>query len=128
GGKLNVKHTGTGRQTFSGNNIKYTGTTVNEAGTLSYRHTTAFNGNIENHAILEFEQTTSNAWNYSGQISGSGHFLKTGTGSGTTRLDGVHSMTGSLTVRNGELSLGASGKIDSASGIDVHADASFKVN
>lgn len=125
GGVLSLIHSGSGRQTLVGSNINYSGLTTNSAGSLQYRDTINFDGSIANSALIEFERTNASEWNYSGVISGSGDFVKTGTGTGITTLDNQNTMTGSVVVKTGTLGLGSAGSIQEAALLDIYTNATF---
>lgn len=128
GGVLSLTHDGSGTQTLAGNNVRYTGNTINSNGLLRYRDTTNFDGNINNTSKLEFERITGSteAWNYSGIISGSGDFYKTGESDQVTTLDANNTMTGAVVIQAGKLTLGTNGKIDDAKMLEVKSGASFE--
>ena len=115
---------GSGKLEYSGTNTvlrliadnTYTGTTTIEAGTLSLGYNTTAGsvaGDIINNDILYFYR--SNAYTYSGVISGTGTVFK--FGAGTTTLNGSNTYTGTTQIGGGTLALGANGTIAASSGV-----------
>jgi len=88
---------GTGTVTLTGPNSYSGGTTVN--GGKLQGTTSSLQGNINNNANVEFNQST--AGTYAGTMSGSGALVKNGTG--TVTLTGPNSYTGGTTVSGGTL-------------------------
>lgn len=77
----------------------YTGGTVVEAAATLKGNTTSLQGNIVNNGSVVFDQTTSDI--YSGNITGTGSFTK--TGNEVLTLSGTNSYTGGTTVNAGTL-------------------------
>jgi len=102
---------------FPANNT-YTGTTTIESGDLCITGTAGnIAGNIivQSGASLYFSRT--NAYTYSGVISGAGEVCK--YRSGTTTLNGVNTYTGATYITMGTLALGSSGTIATSSSVYV---------
>jgi outer membrane autotransporter protein len=87
----------TGTLTLSGTNT-YSGGTNVFVGTLAGT-TASLQGNITNHAAVNFDQATSGT--YAGVISGGGALTKSGTG--TVTLSGANTYSGGTTVSGGTL-------------------------
>lgn len=92
-----VNKTGTGRLLLTGANTWTGGTTITE-GVLA-GNTDSLVGDIENNGILEFVQDSTGE--FSGNVSGVGVFVKTGTG--RLVLSGANTYTGGTTVFEGTL-------------------------
>lgn len=105
---------GAGTLTLVGNNT-YTGPTTISAGTLQIGDggtSGSILGNVTNNATLIFNR--SDAWTFSGVISGTGNVVKNGGGALT--LSGSSTFTGSTTVNAGTLKLTAGGAIGTLRG------------
>ncbi|MEM1159079.1 MAG: autotransporter domain-containing protein, partial [Verrucomicrobiota bacterium] len=105
-GTGSVTKSGTGTTTLSGDNT-YTGTTTISGGILQVGDggsAGALAGNIINNANLIFNR--SSASTYAGDISGTGTFMK--QGSGTLTLTGTHSYTGATAIDAGILQINGS--------------------
>ncbi len=89
--------TGSGTLTLSGNN-SYTGGTTVSGGTLQ-GNTTALQGAITNNATTQFDQSTNGT--YAGVMSGTGAFVK--SGSGMLTLSSLVNLTGNAAVIGGGL-------------------------
>jgi autotransporter-associated beta strand protein len=99
-GNLAVNKLGAGTTTLSGNNT-YTGGTFITSGTLE-GNTQSLQGAITNNASVVFNQTTNGT--YSGVLSGSGEFAK--TGAGTLTVSGnSSSFNGTAAINSGTVSL-----------------------
>ena len=96
GGRL-IK-SGTGTLVLSGTNIYSGGTTISD-GTLQGT-TSSLQGNIINNAAIAFNQTGDDI--YAGMISGTGSFVK--DGSGNVTLSGGNTYSGGTTINAGTLS------------------------
>ena len=96
-GTGSLTKTGTGALTLSGSNTYSGGTTVS-AGRL-VGNTTSLQGNITDNAEVEFNQGNTSA--FTGNISGSGSVLKSGTGALT--VSGTNTYSGGTTVSAGRL-------------------------
>ena len=103
----NVVKTGAGLMCFSANNT-YTGATYVNAGTLQIGNGGSGEGlaspsiAMSNNATLAFNH--SDTLSYAGAISGSGQFVKLGTG--TLILSGSNTYTGPTTISAGTLQIG----------------------
>ncbi len=99
-GNLTVNQIGTGTTTLSGNNT-YTGGTFITSGTLE-GNTQSLQGAITTNASVVFNQTSNGT--YSGALSGSGEFAK--TGAGTLTVSGnSSSFNGTAAINSGTVSL-----------------------
>jgi autotransporter-associated beta strand protein len=99
-GNLTVNKLGAGTTILSGNNT-YTGGTFITSGTLE-GNTQSLQGAISNNASVVFNQTTNGT--YSGVLSGSGEFAK--TGAGTLTVSGnSSSFNGTAAINSGTVSL-----------------------
>jgi len=126
---LALVKSGTGTQILGGANTYSGGTTLNDG--ILQLGTGGTNGSIvgnvattSSSAILAINR--SNAYTYSGTISGSGQVKQIGTG--TTTLTGIHSYTGTTTISQGTLLLSAaSNNIAGSAAIDIASGASLNV-
>jgi autotransporter-associated beta strand protein len=94
----------------------YTGGTTITAGTLQLGNggtLGSISGNVVNNSIFAIKH--SNAFTFSGVISGSGAFQQLGTG--VTTLTALQSYTGLTTITAGKLALTGAGDIASSSGV-----------
>jgi len=101
--KLAFVKRGTGTQTLSGSNIRYTGGTTIDGGRLVLENTTDSSflaTNILNNATLEFITNGSNV-NYSAAISGGGQVVKSGTSALTLSGSTGNSYSGATIVTAG---------------------------
>jgi fibronectin-binding autotransporter adhesin len=105
---------GSGNLTLTGANTYSGGTTV-AGGTLTGT-TTSLQGNIVNNATVAFDQGINGT--YAGNMSGSGGFVKNGTG--TVILAGTNSYSGGTTVNGGVLQLGAGNLLATGSALTVN--------
>jgi autotransporter-associated beta strand protein len=115
---------GTGKFTLNGTNT-YSGGTVISAGTLQLGFggtTGSIVGNVTDNA--NFAINRSDAFTFSGVISGIGAFQQVGTG--TTTLTAIESYGGLTTIAAGRLALSGPGNIASSSG--VLADGAFDIS
>jgi autotransporter-associated beta strand protein len=115
---------GTGKFTLNGTNT-YSGGTVISAGTLQLGFggtTGSIIGNVTDNA--NFAINRSDAFTFSGVISGTGAFQQLGTG--TTTLTAIESYGGLTTIAAGRLALSSAGNITSSSG--VLADGAFDIS
>jgi autotransporter-associated beta strand protein len=101
---------GAGKQTLSGANIKYTGTTTISDGTLTLADTTAFNSDITDDSVLELNRSSS-TWTLIKTISGTGSLTKSGAGTVTLSPTAGNSYQGGTAINEGVLSLGTAGAI-----------------
>lgn len=99
---------GAGTLTLTAENT-YTGVTTISAGTLQ---TASLLGNVTNNATLNFNRGDN--FTYSGVISGSGNFVK--SGAGTLTITGNSTFTGGTSVNNGALKLNTGGSIGAIRG------------
>ena len=112
---------------FSGNNT-YTGTTTIVKGYLwigDYSTTGDIKGNIiinDADSWLDFRR--SNAYTYSGVISGVGNIFKYNTN--TVTLNGNNTYTGETWIDNGTLALGVNGKIENSKMVRFAKDNNSK--
>ncbi len=98
-GTGSLAKTGAAKLTLSGTNTYGGGTTVS-AGTLA-GNTSSLQGDIVNNAIVEFNQASTGT--YTGQMSGTGSLVK--TGSGTLTLRGSIGHNGGTTISAGTLAV-----------------------
>ena len=111
GGSQGLAKLGGNALILSGNN-GYTGPTTVSGGTFqignggSGEYLNSPSITMSSNATVEFNHTDTYAGGYSGAISGSGQFVKAGSGSLT--LNGVNSYTGPTTISGGTLVLGGS--------------------
>jgi len=127
-GSGTVTKLGNSRLWLTGNNT-YTGTTTISAGVLYIgRNTTTGDivGNIVNNGELLFYR--SNAYTYSGYISGTGSVYQWSESS-TLTLNGINTYTG-ITYTDGPLALGPNGTIASSSSVTLrdYSTASFNIS
>ncbi|MCL2074248.1 MAG: autotransporter-associated beta strand repeat-containing protein [Marinilabiliaceae bacterium] len=95
----------------------FTGPTTIEQGRLVLAGATAtLPGNIINNGDLVISR--SNAYTYSGVISGTGILWK--AGAGTLTLNGNNTYTGATWIYEGTLTLGTNGNIAASSGVYLH--------
>ncbi|MGA2500296.1 MAG: autotransporter-associated beta strand repeat-containing protein, partial [Tepidisphaeraceae bacterium] len=121
---LSLVWSGTGKQTFIGNQIRYTGTTTVSNGTLALSDASIFASDVTNTANLEL--TGSTAWTFSRAIAGTGSLTKTATN--TITLAGNNTYTGPTNISAGTLAIGATatlpqGDINIADGAQLDASA-----
>jgi autotransporter-associated beta strand protein len=125
-GIIALVKTGSGNITLSGTN-NFTGGTTIAGGTLQLGDELANNGsvvgNITNNAILIFANPVLQS--YSGAISGTGSFVK--TGNGTLTLGTPNTYTGSTTVKAGTLALNGSGSFSNSLNFAIAAGATLDV-
>ncbi|ODA67265.1 Extracellular serine protease precursor [Methyloligella halotolerans] len=112
-GTGSLTKSGAGTLSLSGSS-SYTGGTTISAGTLR-GDTDSLTGDIVDNAALVFDQAFDGT--YSGDISGTGSLLK--TGSGLVRLSGTNSFSGGATLDAGTLEIMGTGSV--ASDITVNA-------
>ncbi|MGX1740605.1 autotransporter domain-containing protein [Bosea sp. NPDC055353] len=65
---------------------------------------------------------------YSGTISGDGSFTLTGAAGGGLTLTSAQSYTGTTTIQNGTLRMGAANALSSSAGIDVQGTSTWDLN
>ncbi|MSR71897.1 MAG: PEP-CTERM sorting domain-containing protein [Opitutales bacterium] len=99
---------GAGTLTLNGVNT-YTGDTIINAGSV-VTDSRNIAGSIANSGTLQFNNTS--AANYSGTITGSGIFTK--SGAGTVNLSAVNTYSGATTISAGVLNIGSAGSIASS--------------
>jgi len=119
-GKVALVKTGTGTQTLSGANIRYTGGTTVSGGKLLLLNTTNSTflaTNITDNATLEFNITSD--INYSGAISGSGALRKTGTADLTLSGATGNTFSGETTMAAGNMYL------DKSSGLAISGNLTY---
>jgi len=128
-GTSTLTKTTSGTLVLSGSN-SYSGGTVINGGVVQVgggSATGSIAGNVStgtSSAVLAFNR--SNAYTYSGTISGSGQVKQ--IGSGTTTLTGIHSFTGTTSVSAGTLLLSAvSNNIANSAAIDIASGAKLDV-
>lgn len=133
GGTGNVTFTGASGTVILANNNNYSGGTTISSGTLQIGNggTTGAisnSSNVTNNAALIFDR--SNAYTYSGVISGTGTVTKNGEGELTIR--GSNTYTGVTTVNSGTLVVGSGGSFYSggsvAGSIVINAGATMRIN
>lgn len=90
---------GPGALTLAGNNSYTNGTTIIEGALVGTSN--SLQGDISNNDTVIFDQSFSGT--YSGIISGSGAFIK--TGSGDLNLSGISTFTGDVTIAQGSLDI-----------------------
>jgi autotransporter-associated beta strand protein len=131
---LNLIKNGTGTQTLVGNVVNYSGSTVVNAGTLTFAKTNGLNTSIQNNATVEIHSAAGDDWilNSGKTLSGAGTWNKTGPGRASLRSTTV-TTTGHFnilegTIRN-DFNFGnwsastASVAISSGATLDLFADA-----
>jgi len=106
-------------------NNSYSGTTTVERGRVSMGNNTTTGTVGTGNVILSTTNTfivfrRSNAYSYSGVISGSGGIDHVGPG--TTTLNGVNTYTGITYISGGTLALGSSGSIEQSSQVHFFAN------
>lgn len=99
---LSLTKLGTGMQILSGSQIRYTGGTTVNGGTLYLLNTSSFASSIVNNALVVFDYTSGTALNLGKDLSGSGKFVKRGTG--TVALNGANTFSGALVIEEGSVS------------------------
>lgn len=122
-GTVEQRGVGTSTLTLTGNNT-YTGQTVISGGTLKVGNsgtTGTISNNVLNNAILMFDR--SNNFTYNGVITGSGEFVK--AGSGVMTLGGANSFTGGTSVQTGTLLLGGNNRLATTGSLFVFSGATF---
>ncbi|MDR1871182.1 MAG: autotransporter-associated beta strand repeat-containing protein [Deltaproteobacteria bacterium] len=112
-----LEKTGEGTLILSGNSNAYSGGTLISGGILK-GDTLSVQGNIENNALLVFEQDFDGE--FFSDISGQGSLTKSGLG--TLTLSGVNTFNGLTTVQSGTLKLGAD---LSSSNLTLYGGATF---
>ena len=118
---------GAGLVTLSGSNT-YTGPTTANGGTLQIGNGTSGEYlaspsiTLSNNATLEFNHADTYPGGYSGVISGSGQFVKAGSGSLT--LNGANTYTGPTTISAGTLVLGGS-NLPTTTALNIAAGAAL---
>ena len=122
GGTGSLTKTGAGTLTLTGTN-SYTGGTTISAGTL-VGDTDSLTGNITNNAALAFSQAADGT--FSGDISGTGSFAK--TGAGVLTLSGNNSYTGTTTLSSGTLKAGAAQVLGTNSAVSLAAATTLDLN
>lgn len=117
---------GAGNLTLSGANTYSGGTTV--SGGILTGNTNSLQGNILNNAAVTFDQATDGT--YTGDMSGSGILVK--SGSGTVSLTGNSSHTGGTSVTGGTLVAGSNTALGAGpvevTGANLLAGAGITVN
>ncbi|NDE78940.1 MAG: transporter, partial [Chitinophagaceae bacterium] len=118
---------GTGTLTLSGNNT-YSGTTTISGGTLQIGAGDAsgslLSNSIINNAALSFNR--SDSYNYGGSISGTGILTKAGVG--TLTLSSNNTYSGTTTVSEGTLQIGAGGTSGSLTSSSIINNAWLNFN
>ncbi|WP_414475987.1 autotransporter-associated beta strand repeat-containing protein [Microvirga sp. M2] len=116
---LDLPVTGTGKLAKAGAGTlvlsdanTYSGGTHIQAGTLVGTATSFGTGDIENDGILELNQATSGT--LTADISGTGQFLK--SGSGTLELTGRNTYSGGTRIRDGRLLISSDANLGAATG------------
>jgi autotransporter-associated beta strand protein len=107
-----IEKQGASTLTLTGTNDYSGGTTVS-AGTLA-GDTASLQGNITNHAAVDFHQTSDGA--YAGNMDGTG----------TLTLSGTNTYTGMTTVQSGTLALGSA--LTSSRDLTLYSGATFQTN
>ncbi|MEZ0388084.1 MAG: beta strand repeat-containing protein, partial [Verrucomicrobium sp.] len=77
---LNLVKQGSGMQVLSGNQIRYTGTTMVSGGTLYLLNTNLFASAVVNNATVVFDYSPATALTLTKSLSGTGTYVKRGTG------------------------------------------------
>jgi fibronectin-binding autotransporter adhesin len=113
---------GAGTLTLTGAN-SYTGGTTITGGTL-VGNTASLQGNILNHGAILFNQGA--AGTYSGVISGTGTFSK--SGAGTLTLAASSTFTGTAAIEAGTLRAGATNVFGPSTPVSVASGATFDLN
>ncbi len=127
-GALALTKTGTGTETLTGANT-YTGGTTVSGGTLKFVNSTSGSSNYVDNANLEFNVTTGTQTLSGGTLSGTGTFVKSGTGTllfGANGAGETIGMTGGLIdVQGGTLrnDFGASTWTNNKSSLNVASGA-----
>ncbi len=101
----------------------YTGGTTVAGGTLE-GHTASLQGNIVNHSIVAFNQSSDGA--HSGNLSGAGALTK--LGSGAVRLTGNNIYSGATTVSAGALELAGGNAIGDLSAVTLSDAAGVRID
>ena len=127
-GRVEYKGDQSDKRLYLTANNTYTGTTTVEIGGLligNFGTTGAIAGNIINNGHLNFIR--SNAYTYSGVISGTGIVLNGGNAALT--LNGANTYTGSTQIGNNTIILGASGSIENSNSINfTHQNSKLDIS
>lgn len=99
---LSLTKLGSGMQILSGTQIRYTGGTTVNGGTLYLLNTNNFASSIINNALVVFDYTNASALTLTKDLSGSGKYVKRGTG--TLALNGNNTFAGALVIEEGGVS------------------------
>ncbi|MFM7205123.1 MAG: autotransporter-associated beta strand repeat-containing protein [Planctomycetaceae bacterium] len=107
-GTTGLNKEGAGTLTLGGANSYSGGTLVSDGSLIG--NSTSLSGTITNSGTVTFNQTTSGT--FSGVISGSGSFIKTGDATLTVSLSGTDNFSNRITIDTGTLQFGGSGNLD----------------
>lgn len=122
---LSLVKLGSGTQTLSGNQIRYTGGTTVSGGVLYLLNTTVFNSAITNNASVVFDYTSGTALTLTRDMAGSGTYIKRGTG--TVEWNGNNTFSGQLAIEEGVLSFSSSlGNNAVGNFIRIHENATLR--